>query len=95
MKFGLFFLGEYTPHDHDQLPDGRSCSSAAGTSRGIADADGAAGSSKLIVFAVKMVVLHPVLHADPLDDPALPLRPADGPGVEGADPAGAGQPGAA
>src|SRR5262249_24374667 len=35
--------------------------------------------------------VHLLLHDYPLDDPAVPLRPADGAGVEGADPAGAGE----
>src|SRR5207248_4773087 len=35
-------------------------------------------------------VVHPVLHGRSLDDPALPLRPADEPGVESDDAAGPG-----
>ena len=44
---------------------------------------------KLIIICSKMVASVPLRAGHPLDDPAVPLRPADGPGVEGDDPAGA------
>ncbi len=89
MKFGMFFLGEYTHMVttsflmvilffggwHFPL---------------LAEAGLAVVSESLIVFAVKMTPFILFYMVDSLDDSALPLRSADGAGVEGADSAGAG-----
>ena len=50
-------------------------------------------SLKVIVFAGQGDGVHIVLQGHSLDDSAVSLRPAHGPGVEGADPIGAGESG--
>ena len=48
---------------------------------------------KVLVMMAKVVADDLLHHVGPLDPAPVPLRPAHGPGLEVADPAGAGQPG--
>ncbi len=95
MKFGMFFLGEYLHvitvsflvvilflggWDLPFLPFLNA--EHAGFFSAIA---------KLVVLLVKVARDDPVHDVDPVDLAAVPLRPAHGPGLEVADPAGPGQ----
>ena len=96
MKFGMFFLGEYlhvitvsfltvilffggwdVPFLLDQDQTGLVL----------------CRSSRCVVMLVKVGADDRLHHVGPLDPAAVPLRPAHGPGLEVADPAGPGQPG--
>ena len=95
LKFGLFFLGEYTHMITTSflasalffggwLLPGLVTPETTGIGGMIAEIDR---------FRREDGAIHLFLHARSLDDPALPLRSVDGAGVEGADSAGAGESG--
>ena len=96
MKFGMFFLGEYlhviTVSYLTVDPLLRRLGHPVRARPG-PDRAGSGRWSRCCVMVVKVGADDPLHHVGPLDPAPVPLRPAHGPGLEVADPAGAGQPG--
>ena len=94
MKFGMFFLGEYL---HIITVSFLTVILFFGgwdvpfAGLGVEDTGWIAALIKVAVMTSRSSDGH-LRHVDPLDPAAVPLRPADEPGLEGDDPAGAAEP---
>ncbi len=90
LKFALFFLGEYTHVITISFltsdPVLRRLAIPVDRQRLKVHYAGA-WLVKMLVLMTKVLLVIVVDHAHPLDDPAVPVRPTDGPRLEGADPA--------